>query len=66
MQVDLKSWMLKNECAWGQKYASKFFSNMKKWDADFQGYWQGGTYDIDVLDTQLNYIKDEEIVSSTL
>ena len=52
-------WMVKNECAWGQKYANLFHQYMKKWDPTFDNFWQGGTYDVNVLETQLNYTKDE-------
>lgn len=58
-QVWLMDWMVKNECAWGQKYAKLFHQYMKKWDPTFDNFWQGGTYDVNVLETQLNYTKDE-------
>ena len=55
-QVWLCDWMIKNECAWGQKYAVPFHKKMKKWDPTFDNFWQGGTYDIDILETQLKCV----------
>jgi len=59
-QVWLQDWMIKNECAPGQKNYTIFLRAMLKWDPRFTGFWDGGTYDVGVLETQLNQANEQQ------
>ena len=58
-QVDVKKWMQAHECTPGEKYDVLFQKYMKKWDSRWSGYWGEGTYDEGVLQTALDYAKEE-------
>ena len=52
-QVILKDWCRANNCVPGSPFYTKWLNLMKKWDNSFEGFWMGGTYDIDVLEWNL-------------
>lgn len=57
-QVLLQKWCEENNLTPGKPLYSAWASWMKWWDRSFRSYWDGGTYDKDILQTMLDYAKE--------